>query len=135
MSNDLVFLFLRVAFGGMMLFKHGLPKLLNFSQQAAAFLDPLHIGPQFSLSLAIFAETFCALLVVLGLFTRWVSIVLILNMLIIIFLVHSSDPLFKHELAWLFLCGYMVIAVVGPGKLGLGNFFSRKRRRGLFKYA
>ena len=70
-------LILRVCLGCMMLFGHGWGKLLNFSEYAEKFPDPIGLGVTVSLILAIFAEFVCSILVVLGLATRLAVIPLI----------------------------------------------------------
>ena len=37
-------LLLRASFGLLLALRHGLPKLLTFSEKAATFPDPLHVG-------------------------------------------------------------------------------------------
>ena len=59
---------LRVFVGLTMLLAHGWPKLAGFSTKAAKFPDPLGVGSEASLVLAIFAEVFCSILLALGLF-------------------------------------------------------------------
>jgi putative oxidoreductase len=61
---------LRVGLGASMALAHGVPKLLAFAEKAPKFADPLHLGPVVSFALAAGAETFGALFVALGLFTR-----------------------------------------------------------------
>ena len=64
---DLGLLVLRVCFGFSLFWCHGLSKITGYSRMAEHFADPLHIGMRTTLMLAIFAESVCALLVVLGL--------------------------------------------------------------------
>ncbi|MBV9403889.1 MAG: DoxX family membrane protein, partial [Acidobacteriaceae bacterium] len=72
-SYDCGLLVLRLCFGLLLLFNHGVPKLLRFSQMAAHFPDPLHVGSKISLVLVLIAELVCAVLVVIGLATRLVA--------------------------------------------------------------
>ncbi len=67
---DLALFVLRVWFGLLLFVKHGLDKAMNFNHMSAHFADPFHIGPTASLLLVLLAEVVCALLVVLGLWTR-----------------------------------------------------------------
>lgn len=106
---------LRVTLGCFMFFAHGLPKLINFSTLMPNFPDPLQIGRFFSLSLAVFAEFFCAIGLVLGLGTRLVLIPLIITMGVAAFWVHAADPFVKKEMALLFLTGFLTIFLAGPG--------------------
>ena len=59
-NKNLGLLFLRISVSAMMLFGHGASKIVNFSDKAASFPDPLGVGSTFSLVLTIFAEIFCS---------------------------------------------------------------------------
>jgi len=72
-------LILRLGLGGLMM-KHGYGKLANFAQYKSQFMNFMGIGQTASLSLAIFAEFFCALFILIGLFTRLATIPLIVTM-------------------------------------------------------
>ncbi len=110
---DLGYLMMRLA-SGFMLF-HGTPKLLGFESRMEKFGDPIGIGPVPSLVLCIFAEFFCTIFVMLGLFTRVMLIPLLINMAVIIFIVHGQDPLKEKELAFMYLLLYLGLFFTGPG--------------------
>ncbi|WP_026309694.1 DoxX family protein [Niabella aurantiaca] len=117
---SLALLLLRVAAGSAMALNHGYKKLTGFTEMAAkGFADPFHIGAKASLGLAVFAEFFCALLIVLGLLTRLAVIPLIITMCIALFIAHSGDFFGKGELAGVFLAVFLVLLLVGPGKYSL----------------
>jgi putative oxidoreductase len=90
------------------------------------FPDPLGIGNSLSLGLAIFAEVLCALLVALGLFTRWVSLPLIVTMFVAFFLVHGNHPWAKREMSFIYMMAYIAIGLLGSGRFSL-DFLIRKR--------
>ena len=69
--------------------RHGWDKLSNFYDGIAEWPDPLHVGTAVSKGLTVFAELFCTIFVVLGLFTRLALIPLIVCMLIIVFVIHA----------------------------------------------
>jgi putative oxidoreductase len=112
-------LLLRLVFGGLIAYRHGWPKLMNFPARARDFSDPLHIGSSFSLGLTVFAELFCGVLLVLGLVTRLATVPLIICMSVIIFMIHSGDPLSKMEMPILFLAAFVAILITGPGKYSI----------------
>ncbi|MBO9596184.1 MAG: DoxX family protein [Niabella sp.] len=113
----LALLVLRVVAGSAMAVNHGYKKLTGFSEIAAkGFSDPFHIGVKASLSMAIFAEFFCGLLIVLGLLTRLATIPLIITMCVALFIAHSGDFFGQGELAGIFLAVFLVLLLVGPGK-------------------
>lgn len=119
-SADLVLLLLRLAFGWQMLAFHGWGKAVKlFSGDPTAFADPFGLGPVPSLVLAVFAEALCAFLLVIGLFTRWATVPLIITMVVAVFIVHQGDPWGDRELGLLYLSGYLAIAVFGPGQYSL----------------
>lgn len=117
---DLALLILRITFGGSMIIGHGWGKLMRlFSGEPIEFGDPYGLGPATSLILATFAEFLCAALLILGLFTRWVTVPLIITMLTAIFMVHLGDPYSRVEKAILFLAPYIAILLSGPGAYSL----------------
>lgn len=117
-------LVLRVGAGSLMMINHGLDKLMHFSQKAGSFTDPFGIGSTATLSLVIFAEFFCAVFIILGLFTRLACIPLIIAMSFALFMAHSGDFFGKGELAGLFLVCFVTILFAGPGKMSLDRMIA-----------
>ena len=118
---------LRVAFGVFMLV-HGMQKLMGFSEMADKFPDPIGIGSQLSLIMAIGAEVGCSILLILGLGTRLAVIPLASTMIVALFVVHAADPWKVKELAALYLAVYAVIFITGPGRCSLDEkLFSKTR--------
>jgi putative oxidoreductase len=117
---------LRLAFGGSMLFFHGIPKLQAWSEKSATFPDPMGIGNEASMALTIFAEAFCAALVVLGGLTRFALIPLIIAMGTAFFVIHGSDPYNVKELAFLYLAAFTAMFFIGPGRLSVDSLIGRK---------
>lgn len=130
--RDLGLLIGRVAFGGMMLFGHGWPKLEYYSEISSKFPDPLGVGEPVSLVLAIFAEFFCSILVIIGLGTRIASVQLVITMFVAAFLVLSANPFFaapgapSKEFALLYLTGFLLIFLSGPGRYSLDAVIAKK---------
>ncbi|MBD3220968.1 DoxX family membrane protein [bacterium] len=120
-------LIMRVALGAMMLGAHGWAKLTNFSAYATQFPDPLGLGANPSLALAVFAEVFCSLAIILGLFTRWAAVPLIVTMLVAAAIVHADDPWQKKEFALLYLIPMLTLVFTGPGKLALDDRLRPRR--------
>ncbi|MEL6987100.1 MAG: DoxX family membrane protein, partial [Bacteroidota bacterium] len=67
--SDLGLFVLRFIGGGLML-THGIPKMLKLFKGDFAFADPIGIGQAASLGLTVFSEFICALLILVGLFSR-----------------------------------------------------------------
>lgn len=123
-QTDLALLLMRLYAGGLMLVSHGWPKLMSFSEKTALFPDPLGIGSGLSLSLAVFAEVFCSLALVVGVFTRAVVIPLMITMLVAAFIVHADDPFQKKEFALLYLFPYVALFLSGPGRFSIDQRLS-----------
>jgi putative oxidoreductase len=104
-----------------LMISHGWKKLANFSEKVDTFSDPLHVGHAASLSLTIFAEFFCAIFILAGIFTRLSTIPLIICMLVIIFVVDRGQPFLESESAIIYCMLYIAIFVLGPGKYSLDN--------------
>jgi putative oxidoreductase len=111
-------LVLRVV-SGCLIFLHGLPKLINFAAKMKTFPDPLGVGHKISLGMVVFAEVFCAVLLVLGLLTRLASIPLIICMSVVIFVIQGAKPISDKELPILFLAAFITLLFTGPGKFSL----------------
>ncbi|MEQ8324907.1 MAG: DoxX family protein [Vicingaceae bacterium] len=104
---------------GLLMVSHGWAKLQYLLGGDIHFPDPLGLGEIPSLVLAVFAEFFCSLMLILGIKTRWATIPLIITMIIAAFVVHWSDPWGKKELAVLYLIPLISIALSGPGKYSI----------------
>lgn len=115
---NLSMLIIRISMGVLMM-SHGYDKLVNFSEKQRNFYNLLEIGSTQSLLLCIFAEFFCALFITIGLFTRLTVIPLIITMSIAVFGVHSMDFFGDAETGSLFLAGYLVLLLCGPGKISV----------------
>jgi putative oxidoreductase len=115
---DLGLLVLRVCFGFSLFWCHGLSKITGFSRMAEHFADPLHIGMRTTLMLAIFAESLCALLVIIGLGTRWAALIIAIDVGTAFALVHKFRLTGQGngELAYLYLTVMLVLFISGAGK-------------------
>jgi len=125
--SDLSLLLLRLTFGGLMLINHGWSKFQKLiGDEPIKFADPIGIGMEASLGLTVFAEVLCALMVVLGLFTRLAVIPLIITMLVAVFVIHISDPFKKMEMAILYLIPYLVLLWNGSGRFSVDALIGRE---------
>ena len=127
LSSNLAALILRIGFGALMIPYHGYTKLVEFNERKDGFMDLLGLGGTVSLSLAIFAELFCSILLVLGLLTRLATIPLLITMLVA-FSVHNWALFGQYELATAFFIGYLAILALGPGKFSLDYLIFRRKR-------
>jgi len=102
-----------------MIMKHGIPHLMEFSTLQYKFYNFLGIGSRFSLVLVLFAELFCSIFLILGLFTRFAVIPLIIVMMVVIFSVNAGKPFINSELAVLYAAAFISILFVGPGRISI----------------
>lgn len=117
-SFNIAVLILRVTFGLLLLVNHGIDKLKHFAERQNSFPDPIHIGHMPSLMLALFAEVFCAVFIILGLFTRIMAIPVVITFAIVVFLVNKGYS-GSAEMGVLFLAGFFSILLMGPGKYSI----------------
>jgi len=122
---NIAMLLLRVCFGAVLMVKHGFAKVMNFATLEHTFYNFLGLGPKFSLILILFAEIFCSLLIVLGLFTRWACLPLIIAMLIVIFGNDAGKDLLDSELARFYLTAFATILFCGPGGISVDGMIGR----------
>lgn len=104
---------------GLTMIPHGYEKLMHFHEQQADFLNLFGLGNTVSLTLAIGAEFFCSILLMLGLLTRLVLVPLICTALVIVFIAHEGDILGDGSAGTLFLIGYITSLLLGAGKYSL----------------
>ena len=117
-------LFLRIVAGGLMLV-HGYDKMVHFNETAANMMNFMGIGSKATTALVIFAEFFCSMLVILGLFTRLACIPLIICMSVALFMAHNGDFLGKGQMAALYLACFVVLLFVGAGKVSVDSMISK----------
>lgn len=108
-------LFMRVSAALLMFKLHGLPKLLNWSQELQHIDDPLGLGPHVTLLAALFAQILCPLLIILGVATRLACLPILFLLLVALLVVHPDWSLEQGQFGWLFIVLFASIALTGPG--------------------
>jgi putative oxidoreductase len=99
--------------------KIGYEKLIHFGDLKGHFMNFMGIGMTASLALVVFAEFFCGLFVVIGLFTRLATIPLIIVLLVALFKAHNGEVFGNGQSATLYLAGFLTILLLGPGKVSV----------------
>jgi putative oxidoreductase len=117
-SFNIAVLVIRVTFGLLLLINHGIDKLRHFAEKQNSFPDPLHLGHMPSLMLALFAEVFCAVFIILGLFTRIMAIPVVITFAVVVFLVHKGYS-GNGEMGVLYLAAFFGVLLMGPGKYSI----------------
>jgi putative oxidoreductase len=135
MSTNIGLLALRLGFASLLIGFHGWTRLGRAIGYVAygqpwTFVDVVErLGfpmPSVFAVLSASAESVGALLVAAGLFTRWASAVIAINMAVALFNEASKgDPL---ELPAFYLVGALTIAVLGPGRWSLDGLRTGGRR-------
>lgn len=110
---------------GILLMHHGYGKLTHFSEMKTHFMDFMGIGMTASLSLVIFAEFFCALFITIGVFTRLATIPIIVAMAVAIIKSHNLQVFGEGEKAVLYLGAFLVILILGPGKMSIDGMVGK----------
>lgn len=123
-GNDLGLLLLRIFLGVSLFLKHGLEKLTHFSQMAASFPDPIHIGSHASLIFALISDAICSLLLVLGVATRVAALIVAINIGVAFYFVHHAAFGTDHgELMVLYIGGALVLLFTGAGRFSIDRKF------------
>jgi putative oxidoreductase len=119
--TSLGLLTLRLWLGLAMFFNHGLDKLAHFSDMASKFPDPLGIGSTPSLALVVFTETAGALLLALGLLTRFAALILFIDLGVAFLMVHKMvlSGTGNGELAFIYSAGYAALLIAGGGRFSV----------------
>lgn len=118
MISNISLLITRVFFSLLMI-THGYPKLMNLLSENPSFGDPIGIGEIPTLILAVIAEFIAPIFIIIGLKTKIFSFFPIATMLVAVLIVHSDDPFAKKELALLYLFGFLIVFLMGPGKYSI----------------
>ncbi len=123
-----IILLFRIAFG-LLLLRHGIDKCIHFDTLAKTFANPLGIGVELSLILAIFAEVVCSLLLIFGFLFRLCLLPLIFNMFVAAFLAFPHSTFSAKELPFLYLVVFVILFISGPGKYAVDYLIARRKPR------
>ncbi|MDQ6609050.1 MAG: DoxX family protein [Bacteroidota bacterium] len=118
-------LLLRIGFGGLLAINSGWQKLHQFNFILSKWHSTIGLSSKMELSLVIFAEFFCAIFVVLGLFTRLALIPIIITMCVIVFKVNGGSYTNQAAYPMLLLIGFIALLFTGPGKVSLDKFIGK----------
>ncbi|WDE95925.1 DoxX family protein [Lentisphaera profundi] len=135
LSVDMALLLARLAFGGSMLMAHGWPKLQNFTLVSEKFPSLFGLSSSTCLGLAVFAEFFCSILLILGLTSRFALSQLIATMAVGVYF-HTTvlkQQLFdapgkpSGELPFIYLMIFIILMILGSGRVSLDAVIKTKR--------
>jgi len=127
--TSIALLLVRLTFGGMMLFGHGLNKLNIPKETISTWPKPFYISflsEEAAYWLTVITEIGFAGLFILGFATRLVSSVMCLLMVTAAFIIHADHAFFSgpgisqsKELALVYLAGYLTILISGAGRFSI----------------
>ena len=117
---------------GMILLPHGVQKLLygDPARQAAGIARRGLLFPELLSYLVVFTESFGALMLAIGLFTRLAATMIGIQMLVIVFVFHWSNGYFwtqrgyEYPLLWALLC--LGILFKGGGRYSVDRLIGRE---------
>lgn len=127
---DLGLFFLRVTGSLLLLYVHGLAKVLHFSEELTRIEDPFGFGPYFSLIPAIVAEVICPILILFGVATRLACVPIIAVLLVAMLVVHPGWSIAEGQFGWLLLIIFTTLALTGAGRWRLFSAGSSEVARG-----
>lgn len=123
--SSLIILAFRILFGTLMMM-HGYQKFAQFETLKDSFPDPIGIGSDYSLALAIFGELICSAAFIIGLLYRLVMIPMLITMGVAFFIIHGNDPFANKELAFIYLTVFLIMYIAGPGKYAIDSLINDK---------
>ena len=121
---NLALLILRVG-SGILMMNHGYDKLVKFQDMAPNFMNFLGMSGTVSLALVVFAEFFCSIFLILGLFTRLAAIPLIIDVAVAVAKGHNMDIFGDGEHAAIFFLVFVTILLVGPGRISVDGMINK----------
>jgi len=121
---DLSMLLLRLC-AGVLIIPYGYAKLIHFADKKDSFTNFMGIGSPLSLALVIFAEFFCGMLIVLGLFTRLAVIPLIITMCVVLVKINHWNIFNKDEHVAFFLACFLTLFLCGPGRASADGLINK----------
>ncbi len=85
----------------------------------------MHLGSTTSLALIIFAEFFCSIFLILGLFTRFACIPIIIGMAVVVFMYAHGNIFDDGEKGAIYLAATIAILFCGPGKISVDGMIGK----------
>ena len=122
-KTTILLLLARVIFGLLLAF-HGFQKLQNFNMMGGNFPDPIGVGHEISLVLAIFGELVCSLALIFGVLTRLALIPIIFTMSVAFFYAHHGS-ITEGELAFAYLIVFTFLFFTGPGRYSIDGWLGK----------
>ena len=98
-------------------------------EEFAAFLGAHSVPfPLFAAFLSVYAQFICGILFIVGAFTRYAALVMIINFIAALVIAHTSDAYPNKFPALMMLAAACFLFVHGPGELSVDNKLKGRRR-------
>ena len=110
---------------GVLVASHGYDKLVHFSELKNHFYNFMRLGATISLTLTVFAEFFCSIFIILGLFTRLAAIPIVIVMCVVVFMVTHGQILGSGERGTIYLAASLTLLFCGPGKISMDGVLGK----------
>ena len=117
-------LVLRVVLG-LLLASHGYMKLVKFGELKNKFGNFMHMGSTLSLSMITFAELVCGILLILGLFTRFAVMPIIIGMSVVVFMASHGHIFSSGERGTMYLAATITVLFCGPGRISVDGMIGK----------
>lgn len=112
-------------FSSSLIMIHGYGKLANYTNLSTVFPDPIGLGSECTLILAIFTEFILGIALLLGLFTRLAALGIFSTMCVAALIVHQADPFMKKELAILYALVFLSLMLQGGRRWSLDYYIKK----------
>lgn len=122
-AYSLFLLALRIVFG-LLLIRHGIEKIANYTDLCFTFPDPIGYGKDLALISVIFAELCCGLAFILGILYRLCMIPIIIVLGTAFFYIHGGN-IAAGELALSYLILFILMYIAGPGRYSVDAIINR----------
>jgi putative oxidoreductase len=110
---------------GLLLISHGYSKLVSFNKLQYTFMNFMGLGSTVSLILIIFAEVFCSIFLILGLFTRFAVLPIIIGMSVVVFMASHGHIFGSGERGMMYLAASIAVLFCGPGKISIDGMLRK----------
>ncbi len=110
---------------GLLLISHGYSKMISFNKLQHTFFNFMGLGSTTSLVMIIFAELFCSIFLILGLFTRFAVIPIIIGMSVAVFMASHGNIFGAGEKGMIYLAAAVTILFCGPGKISVDGMIGK----------
>jgi putative oxidoreductase len=108
-------LLLRLGAGGLLIYGRAWELVLMIRDRTIAFPDPLGISQELSWGVAIFAQFFCAVFVMLGIVTRITAVPPLAAMLLSALVLPGGSAWSLREVYFLYALAFFVLTFTGAG--------------------